>query len=82
MSRPTNVPDVCTADASPAPTVVAELYRRAFAQFRARALWNLQEFEQPTREQALAITRQLRIEGDLNARRLAEQIEQAARADL
>jgi hypothetical protein len=30
----------------------------------------------------LAITRQLRTEGDMNARRLAEQIEQGARAHL
>jgi hypothetical protein len=30
----------------------------------------------------LAITRQLRTEGDMSARRLAEQIEQATRAHL
>ena len=61
---------------------VVGLYRRAFAEFGARALWNIKEFEEPTIEQALAITRQLRTEGDMNARRLAEQIEQAARAHL
>jgi hypothetical protein len=61
---------------------VVGLYRRAFAQFGGRALWNIQEFEDPTIEQVLAITRQLRTEGDMNARRLAEQIEEAARADL
>jgi hypothetical protein len=43
-------------------------------------LWNIREFEDPTIEQALAITRQLRIEGDMNARRLAERIEEAVRA--
>ena len=32
--------------------------------------------------QVLAITRQLRTEGDMSARRLAEQIEKAARAHL
>jgi hypothetical protein len=34
----------------------------------------------PTCADALAITRSLRVEGDLNARRLAERIEQACRA--
>jgi hypothetical protein len=48
----------------------------------ARALWNVREFEHPTVKQALAITRQLRTEGDMHARRLAEQIEEAARAHL
>jgi len=61
---------------------LADLYRRAFAQYRTRALWNIEEVADPTVEQALAITRQLRTEGDLKARRLAEQIEQAARAHL
>jgi hypothetical protein len=56
------------------------LYHRAFADYRVRALWNLRELEHPTPEQALAIAWSLRVEGDLNARRLAEQIEQACRA--
>jgi hypothetical protein len=34
----------------------------------------------PSCEDALAITRSLRVEGDLKARHLAEQIEQACRA--
>jgi hypothetical protein len=34
----------------------------------------------PTFEDALAITRSLRVEGDMNARHLAEQIEKACRA--
>jgi hypothetical protein len=54
--------------------------RRAFAEFRSRALWNIGELESPTIAQALAITRQLRTEGDMKARRLAERIEEAARA--
>ena len=58
------------------------LYHRAFALYRARALWNIREFEDPTPQQILAITRQLRTEGDMNARRLAEEIEEAARAYL
>jgi hypothetical protein len=36
----------------------------------------------PTPADALAITYTLRVEGDLQARRLAEQIEQACRAAL
>ena len=58
------------------------LYDRAFAAYRARALWSLCEIEHPTVAAALAITRSLRVEGDLNARRLAEQIERACRATL
>ncbi len=56
------------------------LYHRAFADYKLRALWNIREMEHPTADEALAITRSLRFEGDLNARRLAEQIEQACRA--
>jgi hypothetical protein len=55
------------------------LYHRAFADFKLRALWNVCELEHPTAEEALIITRTLRVEGDLNARRLAEQIERACR---
>jgi hypothetical protein len=71
-----------SAGSRKAPPDVVGLYRRAFAEFRSRALWNIREFEDPTIEQVLAITRQLRIEGDMNARRLAERIEEAARAHL
>ena len=58
------------------------LYRRAFAEFGAMALWNLRAFDSPTPEDALVVARALRIEGNLKARRLAEQIEQACRAAL
>lgn len=61
---------------------IAALYRRAFADYRARALWNLRQFEDPTIEQALLVARHLRVEGDMQARQLAEQIEKAASADL
>jgi hypothetical protein len=61
---------------------IVGLYRRAFAEFGARALWNIKQFDDPTVEQMLAITRQLRTEGNLAARRLAEQIERAVRAHL
>lgn len=59
------------------PEDLASLYHRAFEKFGARALWNVREQEAPSRADALAITRTLRVEGDLAARRLAEQIEKA-----
>jgi hypothetical protein len=54
--------------------------RRAFAEYGARALWNKRVLESPTPEDALVIARALRIEGDREARFLAERIEQACRA--
>ena len=62
------------------PTEVAVLYSRAFAAYGVRALWNKRRLENPTREDALVVARALRREGDREARRLAEQIEQACRA--
>lgn len=56
------------------------LYRRAYTEYGAHALWNLRAFEAPSQEDALVVARALRIEGDLAARRLAEQIEQACHA--
>ena len=56
------------------------LYRRAFAEFGASALWSSRPVGDPTPADALAITRSLRVEGDLRARRLAERIEEACRA--
>lgn len=66
----------------PAPDAILVLYRRAFGSFRSRALWNVTEFAAPTLNQVLAITRQLRTEGDMRARALAEQIEKVVRAHL
>jgi hypothetical protein len=40
----------------------------------------MRRFDEPTEADALAVARALRIEGDLAARRLAEQIEQACHA--
>jgi len=60
----------------------ASLYRRAFEEFGASALWSSRAVPDPTPADALAITYTLRVEGDLQARRLAEQIEQACRAAL
>jgi hypothetical protein len=56
------------------------LYRRAFEEFGAAALWSSKPVCDPTPADALAITYSLRLEGDLQARKLAEQIEQACRA--
>jgi hypothetical protein len=69
-------------DGKPPIDEIVGLYRRAFADYGSRALWNIRQLDQPTVEEMLAITRQLRAEGNLDARRLAEQIEQAAHAYL
>jgi hypothetical protein len=56
------------------------LYRQAFAEYRAHALWFMRPLEHPTPEDALTVARALRVEGDLPARALAERIEQACYA--
>ena len=56
------------------------LYHRAFTEYGTRALWNKRLLEEPTPDDALVVARALRVEGDREARRLAEQIEQACRA--
>ena len=56
------------------------LYHLAFASYGAQALWNKRHLEAPEREDALVVARALRIEGDREARTLAEKIEQACRA--
>ena len=56
------------------------LYRRAFAEYHAQALWNLRVFDSPTPEDALVVARALRVEGDKQALSLAEEIERACRA--
>ena len=58
------------------------LYRQAFEEYGARALWNKRVLEEPTREDVLVVARALRVEGNRDARRLAEQIERACRAVL
>jgi hypothetical protein len=65
-----------------APEPVAALYRQAFTEFGSRALWSSQPSPRPTLAAALAITESLRVEGDRDARRLAERIEEACRAAL
>lgn len=58
------------------------LYKRAFEQFGPSALWSSRPVADPTPADALAITHSLRVEGDMRARRLAEEIEKACRAAL
>lgn len=62
------------------PDDLAELYRQAFAEYATRALWNRRPVETPTPADALVVARALRVEGDRDARRLAERIERACRA--
>ncbi len=64
----------------PEPEDLLSLYRRAFTEYGTRALWNKRLLEEPTPDDALVVARALRVEGNREARRLAEQIEQACRA--
>ena len=66
----------------PAPESVAALYRQAFDEFGVRALWSRTPSTHPTIAQALVIAQGLRTEGDMRARPLATQIEEACRAAL
>jgi hypothetical protein len=67
---------------STSPEDFASLYRLAFEQFGAWALWSSKPVSDPTPADALAITHSLRVEGNREARQLAERIEQACRAAL
>lgn len=66
----------------PAPQNVVSLYRQAFAEFGTHALWSWKALPNPTITQTLAIADSLRSEGNLKARQLAVEIEQACRAAL
>ena len=65
---------------APQPEDLASLYRRAFAEYGARALWNMRPVMVPTPADALAITKALRTHGRMDGRRLAERIEELCRA--
>jgi hypothetical protein len=56
------------------------LYREAFRRYKGMCLWNMRELSEPSAGVALATARQLRYEGDMEARRLAERIERAVHA--
>ena len=59
---------------------IARLYHEAFDRFGPVALWNLRRHAEPMPGDALAMTRQLRIEGNMAARLLVERIEALCRA--
>ena len=65
---------------TPATEDFAVLYRCAFADYGAQALWNMRPVEDPTPADALAITKALRTHGGMEGRRLAERIESVCRA--
>ena len=66
-------------DPTTEPEDFKSLYRRAFSEYGTQALWNKRMLEEPKPEDALVVARALRIEGDRDARALAEQIEQMCR---
>jgi hypothetical protein len=66
----------------PAPEAVVELYRAAFRDFGAQALWSRKPCAHPTIAQALVVAECLRREGDMSTRPLAGRIEAACRAAL
>ncbi len=65
---------------APPEDAIVILYRRAFAEFAARALWNMRAVNHPTPADAMAITKALRTHGGMEGRRLAEEIERLCRA--
>ena len=62
------------------PEAFEAIYFRAFERYGASALWSSRPVPNPTREDALAITHSLRVEGGLQARALAEKIVRACLA--
>jgi hypothetical protein len=73
---------MAAAGNKPAGGELARLYDQAFHDFGALALWSSRKVALPTAADVLAITRSLRVEGNREARRLAEQIEELCRAAL
>jgi len=56
------------------------LYHEAFRRYGTMCLWNMREHDEPSPGVARATARQLRYEGDMAARHLAERIERAIHA--
>ena len=79
MSTASATTESAAAEAA-TPSDLRDLYHLAFARYGTHALWNKRHLDAPTSEDALVVARALRIEGDREARRLAEHIEQACRA--
>lgn len=59
---------------------IARLYQQAFAEYGPIALWSSRPVADPTPGAALAITYSLRVHGNMDSRRLAENIEALCRA--
>ena len=53
------------------------LYNRAFTEYGTHALWNVKQLDDPSPHILRRTAHRLRVEGDLDARRLAERIEKA-----
>jgi len=53
------------------------LYNRAFKEYGTHALWNVKQLDDPSPHILRRTAHRLRVEGDLDARRLAERIEKA-----
>lgn len=71
-------------DLKVSPEALAEirhLYHQAFRLYGSLALWNVREYENPSADAALGITRALRFEGNMSSRRLAERIEALCHAN-
>ena len=68
-------------DDAPASAALLQLYNRAFDEFRAVALWNVERVEGPTRGEVRTIAPPLRASVK-PARALAERIERTLNADL
>ncbi len=78
IATPPLTPNEVTSQANRAE--IERLYRQAFAEFGATALWSSRPVDHPTDADALAVTESLRVEGNLDARRLAERLEVLCRA--
>ena len=65
-----------------APVEIVRLYRQAFQEFGALALWSRRPSDKPTSAQALVVADSLRREGTMRSRPLAARIEEACRAAL
>lgn len=64
----------------PAPDPVRALYREAFGKFGAQCLWFRTPHPEPTIAMVVNVITDLRSEGDTNARKFSDKIEEACRA--
>lgn len=57
-----------------------QLYTHAWTHYAGRCLWNVRQAQTPTVADYKATARALKAKGDMQARRLADRLEEAARA--